>query len=116
MALPPAFGLRAIRSLPNTYTRWDTLVEEVEGKLQWALSVGIYHDPSFGHRIELWHGRTPVAPLVRPLGRWKGLGVPESVLNDAVASVDACLTEHLVTRYGVQGTFEEKWGHEPDPF
>lgn len=87
-----------------------------EGKLQWALSVGIYHDPSFGHRIEMWHGNTSRPPKLTHLGSWKGLGVPEPVIRDAETVVLAALTEHLVTRYGVQGELPITWAGEPEPF
>lgn len=91
-------------------------MQQPKGKLQYALSVGVYHDPSFGHRMELWHGKTAIPPLVRSLGSWKGLGIPEPVLNDALTVVHATLTEHLVTRYGVLGELPLRWSGEPDPF
>jgi hypothetical protein len=91
-------------------------VKNPEGKLQWALSIGVYHDPSFGHRIELWWGSTARAPHVRSGGTWKGLGIPEAVLTELRAEIDATVTEHLVTRYGVAGELPLKWSGEPDPF
>lgn len=89
---------------------------ETEGKLQWAMSVGIYHDPSFGHRMELWYGSTAREPKVISLGSWKGIGVPEGVLNLARAAIDAHFSDHLVTRYGIAGELPLRWAGDPDPF
>ena len=91
-------------------------MEKPQEKLQWALSVGIYHGPSFGHRIEMWHGATVREPIMVELGWWKGLGIPEHVLQHASTMVHAALVEHLVTRYGVQGELPMKWSGDPEPF
>jgi hypothetical protein len=88
-----------------------------EDKPVFWLTVEIRHGPAYGHRMEL-HLDAPhwKDPVIKELGWWKGLGVPESVLNSARAIVDATLTEHLVTRYGIQGELPTRWGGEPDPF
>lgn len=72
---------------------------------RWTLDVSIIHDPGFSHRVKL-----------RTLGRsggwldcggiqWRGLGVPEPLLRDLLARIDAIVTEYMVNVYGVQGTF-----------
>jgi len=101
----------------NTNSRGGTLVDKRPASTpQWTLDVTIYHDPAFGHRI-----------VGRVLGRtggwsdvgswaWKGLGVPESLLEDIQARVEAVIVEHLVSRYGVQGELPTRWAGEADPF
>lgn len=87
------------------------------GAWQWNLSIVVYHDASFGHAIkaeQVWNGRQECKEHF--LGSWKGLGVPESVLNQARAMIDSIFTEHLVSRYGVQGELPTKWSGDPDPF
>ena len=85
-------------------------------KPQWRMGVIVYHGRDFGHRLELETQRQGQATRFTSLGSWKGLGIPESVLNEASALVMACLTEHLVTRYGVQGEIDFRRGGEPEPF
>ena len=84
--------------------------------VQWTLDVSVFHGPEFGHRI-----------YARVLGQhggwqdvghwtWKGLGVPEPLLTELNARLVSVITEHLVTRYGVQGELPTRWAGEPDPF
>lgn len=87
------------------------------GTWQWRMLVTVYHGPSYGHYMEmetLTRGRGTT--LHTGLGNWKGLGIPEPVLNEARALIDAQFSEHLVTRYGVAGELPLKWGGEPEPF
>jgi len=75
-----------------------------EPAAQWTLDVTVWHEPTFGHVI---HART----LGRHGGwknvgtwRWTGLGVPDVILSDLTSRIHGVISEHLVTRYGVQGT------------
>lgn len=73
---------------------------------QWTLDVSVFHDSEFGHRIRARVlGRTGGWVDVGSI-QWKGLGVPEDLLRSLCARVEAVLTEHLVTRYGVQGVLD----------
>lgn len=69
---------------------------------QFTLDVSVYHDPGFQREIV-------VQALTKRGGwihigswRWTGIGVPGDLVNDLLARVDASITEHLVSRYGVQ--------------
>lgn len=86
-------------------------------KVQWTMTVTIFHGPDYGHEIELvteTRGR-PLHSTHDVIGRWRGTGVPEEVVKGAHAMISAALWEHLVTRYGVRQTLEG-WGDVPDPF
>jgi hypothetical protein len=84
---------------------------------QFLLSAIVYHGSDFGHRLEMirtFRGRDE--SLSTPLGRWKGLGIPEDVLRTSSALIVAAWEEHLITRYGVAGELPLTWSGEPDPF
>lgn len=83
---------------------------------QWQLVVTVFHSANFGHSISISTKSRGREWKYYPGGTWKGLGVPEPVINALLASVQARLTEHLTTRYGVAGELPLKWGGEPDPF
>lgn len=86
-------------------------------KVQWTLTVTIYHGPSFGHVLEMateTKGR-PDRMTHDTIGSWKGIGVPEPVMTQALAVVNAAIQEHLVSRYGVQELLPA-WPDEVDPF
>lgn len=83
---------------------------------QFTLDVSIFHTPQFGHTIA-------AAVLTKRGGwttvgtwSWHGRGVPEPLYADLIARVCAVLTEHLVTRYGVQGELPFEPVGDPDPF
>jgi len=80
------------------------------------MHIVVFHSPTFGHEIEISTQKQGEAPYVEATPNWKGLGVPEAVLNSACGAVHALLSEHLVTRYGVAGELPFKWSGEPDPF
>jgi hypothetical protein len=69
---------------------------------QWTLDVSVYHLDGFRHVVR--------AMVLSKRGGWQtcgqwvwtGVGIPEPLLNDVVARVDGLITEHLVTRYGIQ--------------
>ena len=83
---------------------------------QWTLDVTVFHSPDFGHRIK--------AAVLSKRGNWfqvgqwewTGLGIPAELLVDVVTRVNAVIEEHLVTRYGVQGTLPMRWAGDPEPF
>lgn len=86
-------------------------------RLQWTLTVQIYHGPSFGHSIEmLTHTNGRDGETIDSLGSWRGVGVPEDVLKQARALVDAALTQHLLTRYGIAGQLGSDGLSEVSPF
>lgn len=90
---------------------------EPERKQQWHLLIQISHGPSFGHEITMQQKlRGHDAGPRERIGSWTGLGVPETVLNQATAIIQAVITEHVVTRYGVAGELPLKWAGDPDPF
>lgn len=83
---------------------------------QWVLTLTIYHGPKFGHCAEV-NTTSPRGPLTHDsVGSWRGLGVPESVLDGITAFVTGAIEEHMLTRYGIQGELAERWAGEPDPF
>lgn len=87
-----------------------------QAKCQWAMTVVVLHSPRLGHEVRVLtqsQGRDPVS---RSGGSWKGLGLPEPVLSTLRAFVDSTLTEHLMTRYGIQGELPMTWAGEPEPF
>jgi hypothetical protein len=85
-------------------------------RLQWVMSVGVFHGPEFGHRVDCWADNLLKEPLVRGSWDWKGVGMPATKLVDIRSTVDSILSEHFVTRYGVQGEFPQRWTGEPEPF
>lgn len=85
-----------------------------QNRLQWTLCVQIWHGPTFGHEMVASTETTGRDPSVTLLGRWKGLGCPEPVLNSARATVDALVTEHVCTRYGIAGELPLTWAGEPE--
>lgn len=88
-----------------------------QAKLQWTMTVQVYHSRDFGHKILMCREKGLYGgPKWDALGTWKGLGVPESLLKAASTLVLAAFTEHLVNRYGVQGELPVAWAGEPDPF
>src|SRR5262249_28016541 len=97
-------------------TRGGTPVRTVNRRAQWAMHVVIYHESTCGHVIEVETQRQGQEPYLSPSANWKGLGIPEPVLNSIRTAMDALLTEHLVSRYGVQGELPVTWAGEPEPF
>lgn len=86
-------------------------------KLQWTLTFQVYHSRDWGHKLLMCREKGLYAePKWDSLGTWKGLGVPETVLKQALSTVVAAISEHLVNRYGVQGELPVAWAGEPDPF
>lgn len=83
---------------------------------QWRMLTTIYHGPGFGHYIELETISKGREGVRIGAGSWNTLGIPEPVLTQARTLLDAKFTEHLVSRYGVQGELPIKWAGEPDPF
>lgn len=72
-------------------------------KPQWTMTVTVYHLPNFNHAVELVT-ETRGAPrryTHDTVGTWKGVGIPNDVLQDVAMSVKWVLEEHLITRYGV---------------
>lgn len=91
---------------------------EIEpGVWQYRQLLTVYHGPKFGHYLEMETITKGRRDGIRTgLGRWTGVGIPESVLRQSSALVIARWEEHLITRYGVAGELPLKWGAEPDPF
>lgn len=85
-------------------------------RLQWVLSVGVFHGASFGHRIDAWTDLGARGAVNLGSWEWKGIGIPEPKLQALRTKVDACLSDHFVTRYGVAGEFPHRWTGEPEPF
>jgi hypothetical protein len=83
---------------------------------QWRLLVSVFHGPGFGHYIEIETWSKAGQPVRTGGGTWNSMGIPESVLTELRTLVDAKITEHLVTRYGIQGELPIAWAGEPDPF
>jgi len=103
-------AIPALRAGPRltttTYLCRRTKVSEYQRKLQWELSVRVFHDnrgwriiemASFTHRG--WSPPTRV-------GRWRGIGVPGDVVRLAGALAKTAVEEHLWTRYGQLELFE----------
>jgi hypothetical protein len=99
---------------PN-YTKGHTVYDT--SKVQWTMSVTIYHGPGFGHSIELVTETTgrPHDSTHDSLGTWRGVGCPSDVLREADTLISAALWNHVVARYGIAETLEG-WGVEPDQF
>lgn len=91
-------------------------MREKNDKAQWALYVTVWHSQTFGHYITVETQTQGRHPKGHSGGSWKGLGIPEQVLSELNAMLQALVTEHLVTRYGVQGELPMRWAGEPDPF
>jgi hypothetical protein len=86
-------------------------------KPQWIMSISIYHGPTFGHSVELdTVSKRPMEDTSDVIGSWHGIGVPEEVYKQILASVQAVLSDHLVYRYGVQPALKDDWGSEVSPF
>jgi hypothetical protein len=65
------------------------------------MGVIVYHGRRFGHRIELETQRQGLDTCYLSLGTWKGLGIPEDLLELATARTADTLWSHLVTRYTI---------------
>jgi hypothetical protein len=83
---------------------------------QFTLDVSIDHGPQFGHLITAQVLTRRGGWTVVGTWRWQGLGVPEPLLTDLLTRINAVLTDHLVTRYGVQGELPVLWAGDPDAF
>jgi hypothetical protein len=87
-----------------------------EPRAQWTLDVTVFHGPEFGHQVK--------AAILSNRGNWmrcgtwtwSGLGIPAEVVTDIQSRVAAIISEHLVTRYGVQGQLPMTWAGDPEPF
>ena len=73
---------------------------EYTTSLQWEMVVSIFHNNRGERVVELGVLGKRGEYHRRHLGSWRGLGCPPDVIEAVVAAVDACLSEHLVTRYG----------------
>jgi len=82
----------------------------------WCMSLVIYHDRSFGHRLELITQSRLREPLSTPVGQWKGLGIPKDLLEGARAFLDACFSDHVITTYGIQDQLEDLSWSDREPF
>jgi hypothetical protein len=87
-----------------------------ESKPQWRLGVIVYHGPNFGHKLMLETQRQGFDTIETSIGSWKGLGIPDAVLNHARAILDSCFTDHLVSRYGVANQLWDPRMEGPEPF
>ena len=86
-------------------------------KVQWTMTVTVYHGSSFGHAIEVvteTKGR-PRLSTHDTIGSWRGIGVPAEVLRQARTAVDSIFSDHLVYRYGIQEELPA-WPDEVEPF
>lgn len=86
-------------------------------RVQWTMTVTIYHGSSFGHAIELvteTRGR-PRDSTHDSLGSWRGVGCPEEVAKAADIFISAAFWDHIVQRYGITERLQG-WPIEPDPF
>ena len=75
---------------------------DYQRRLQWELSVRIYHDNHGWHIVEaaqLSRGRWSEP---NRLVRWRGIGVPAAALDLVTALVADEVEGHLVQRYGIQ--------------
>jgi hypothetical protein len=82
---------------------------------QWTLDVTVSHETGYRHSITAWVlGRRGGWVEV---GRWtwEGLGVDADMVREVEARVCSVITEHLVTRYGVQGLLPTTWAGDPGP-
>lgn len=85
-------------------------------KWQWAMLVKVLHGPKFGHRVEIQLRSKARETLTLEGGSWTGLGVPGDVLQSLRSQLDAIVSDHLVTRYGIRDELPLKWSGEPGPF
>lgn len=86
-------------------------------KVQWTMTVTIFHGPTYGHAVELATETTGHLDWQThdTLGTWRGVGVPSESLQEMRTLIDTVFFEHMVRRYGVAETIEG-WGDVPDPF
>lgn len=85
-------------------------------KLDWSMSVDIYHHPGYGHRIEMRTEDRVQRAIVTKLGSWQALAVPATLSAVAKGFIEAAFIEHLCLRYGIQAELPVSWEGEPDPF
>jgi len=81
------------------------------------MTVSLWHGTQFGHTVEVetvTKGRD--IDTIDSLGSWRGIGIPEETYKGIMASVNAILSEHLVTRYGVNPQCDWSLGEEQAPF
>lgn len=83
---------------------------------QWAMLVKVLHGPAFGHRLEVEVQKRGLSSITFSGGSWNGLGIPADVLYGFRAQLDAIVSDHLITRYGLREELPTKWSGEPDPF
>lgn len=86
-------------------------------RVQWTMTVTVFHGPSFGHAVEVateTKGR-PNLCTQDSIGSWRGVGVPERVMEGMEASLLSIFQEHIHRRYGVAPSLEG-WWDEPEPF
>ena len=84
-------------------------------KVQWTLTVTIYHAPNFWHYVELATETAARGSTDDALGSWQGMGCPEIVLNGITAQVTAAIEDHILARYGVQDPLALRWDTGGDP-
>jgi hypothetical protein len=70
-------------------------------KVQWIMSACIQHHHGFKHTLTLTTQTKAGAPVEVAQWMWSGIGIPHALVMDIQARVEATVTEHLVTRYGL---------------
>lgn len=111
---PAAAGVVVSLSQPN-HTKGHTVYDST--RVQWTMTVTIYHGPRFGHAIELateTMGR-PQYSTHDTIGKWNTFGCPLEIVKNAQAAVSAVLAGHIVDHYGVKEQLSG-WEAEPEPF
>jgi hypothetical protein len=81
---------------------------------QWTLDVTVSHAPQFGHEIQAQVLTRAGGWTQLGVWRWTGLGIPEDMLDDFRVHLDAIVTEHLITRYGISSQLPLRWAGEPE--
>jgi hypothetical protein len=89
---------------------------ERRSSAQFTIDVSVYHDSGFRKSIVCSYLGRRNGWIPAGEWHWTGLGVPADLVDDCVSRVAAVITEHLVTRYGVQGMLDTTWaGEAGDP-
>ena len=91
-------------------------MDDFKGKLQWAMTVSVWHGPQFGHKLLI--ATSNQFGTLNDVGHWnwRGIGIPTDIFSAAQGVAASVIADHLLFRYGVAEELPLRPGGDPQPF